>query len=169
MIISARVISVMGGFSVGRPCAQIDFLLGANKTLALYPACEAFYNGTSEHAKVLVDANFSSNNAMEIGASMGMTFGSAGWIALWLHAIAVEVYVSLRKHPVDVLSTNDLNQLRLTPAESERLREVSYQRQLERGYKNPGSAGLTAQRLGDANPYGYVPASQRGDRDEKDF
>ena len=44
-------------------------------------------------------------------------------------------------------------QLRLTPAESERLRVVSYERQLERGFKNPGSAGLVAERLGDANPY----------------
>lgn len=44
-------------------------------------------------------------------------------------------------------------QLRLTPAESERLCQVSYQRQLERGFKNPGAAGLVAQRLGDANPY----------------
>lgn len=35
-------------------------------------------------------------------------------------------------------------QLHLTPRESERLRQVSYQRQLEAGFKNPGHAGLVA-------------------------
>jgi hypothetical protein len=62
---------------------------------------------------------------------------------LWIHAIAIafEIY------------------LRLTPAKSERLREVSYQRQRERGFRHPGTAGLVAEKLGDANP--YVPVSQR--------
>lgn len=36
------------------------------------------------------------------------------------------------------------SQLHLTPRESERLRQVSYQRQLEAGFKNPGHAGLVA-------------------------
>ena len=93
MIISARIISMTGGFSVPRPCGQIEFLLGPNKTQALYPECQTFFNGT-EDAVALVKADFTSKNAMEIGASMGMSFGSAGWIALWLHAIAIEVYVS---------------------------------------------------------------------------
>lgn len=44
-------------------------------------------------------------------------------------------------------------QLRLTPAESDRLRRVSYERQLERGFKRPGYAGLVAERFGDAEPY----------------
>lgn len=35
-------------------------------------------------------------------------------------------------------------QLRLTPKESERLRQVSYQRQLEAGFKDAGHAGLVA-------------------------
>jgi hypothetical protein len=35
-------------------------------------------------------------------------------------------------------------QLHLTPKESERLRQVSYQRQLEAGFKNSGHAGLVA-------------------------
>ena len=41
--------------------------------------------------------------------------------------------------------------INLTPAESERLRIVSYQKQLARGYKHPGSAGITADRIGDAH------------------
>lgn len=44
-------------------------------------------------------------------------------------------------------------QLNLTPKEATRLRQVSYQRQLEAGYSNAGNAGLTVQRLGDADPF----------------
>jgi hypothetical protein len=47
--------------------------------------------------------------------------------------------------------------LNLTPREAERLRNVSYQRQLEAGMKNPGSAGLTVDRFGDSEP--WVPQS----------
>jgi hypothetical protein len=43
--------------------------------------------------------------------------------------------------------------LHLTPKEAQRLRKVSYQRQLEAGMKNPGSAGLTSDRLGDADQW----------------
>ena len=53
------------------------------------------------------------------------------WIVLVIHLIGVEVY------------------LRLTPSESERLRVVLYERQLEAGFKNLGSAGLTIDRFGD--------------------
>ena len=54
------------------------------------------------------------------------------WLGVFLHTIGAEIY------------------LNLTPAESERLRMVSYERQLEAGYKHPGSAGLTVDRWGDA-------------------
>jgi len=30
---------------------------------------------------------------------------------------------------------------------------VSYERQMERGFENPGSAGLTSDRWGDAEPW----------------
>lgn len=41
-----------------------------------------------------------------------------------------------------MIALADTRQLHLTPKESERLRRVSYQRQLEAGFKNPGHAGL---------------------------
>lgn len=44
-------------------------------------------------------------------------------------------------------------QLRLTPKETDRLRQVSYERQLERGMPRPGYAGLTVERFGDAEPF----------------
>ena len=42
------------------------------------------------------------------------------------HLIGVEIY------------------LQLTPAESHRLRRISYEKQLEAGFANPGNAGITA-------------------------
>ena len=78
-----------------------------------------------------------------MGAALGFCFGTAIWLALVLHAIGVEVYLAL------------------TPKEGTRLRYVSYQRQLEAGYRHPGSAGLTSDRLGDADV--WQPASQGSD------
>ena len=64
-----------------------------------------------------------------------MSFGMAMWVAIFLHLAGVEIYLAL------------------TPRESERLKQVRYERQMERGMKNPGSAGLTADRIGDAEEW----------------
>jgi hypothetical protein len=42
-------------------------------------------------------------------------------------------------------------QLALTKDETERLRRISYTLQQKAGFKNPGSAGSTADRLGDSS------------------
>ena len=59
-----------------------------------------------------------------------------------MHGVGVEMY------------------LNLTSAEGERLRNVSYERQLEAGYKHPGSAGLTSDRWGDVPA--WQPAKAKG-------
>ncbi|KAK3053254.1 hypothetical protein LTR09_005880 [Extremus antarcticus] len=142
MLCYSEIISIDPEFTVTRPCKQIDFLFQSQDfVLSLYPDCAPFYNGTSPEQMVIVLADINSADPMQISASFGVGFGAAGCLALWIHAIAVEVY------------------LRLTPAEGERLKEVSYQRQRERGFRNPGTAGLTAEKQGDANP--YVPVSHR--------
>ena len=41
----------------------------------------------------------------------------------------------------------------MTPREAERLRQVSYEKQVEAGLANPGSAGLTSDRWGDAEKW----------------
>jgi hypothetical protein len=56
-------------------------------------------------------------------------------MALFLHVVGVEIYLAL------------------TPVEAERLRRVSYEKQLQAGYKNPGNAGTTVQRWGDAEAW----------------
>lgn len=55
------------------------------------------------------------------------------WMAIFLHTIGVEIY------------------LNLTPAEADRLRLISWAKQLSAGL--PRDAGLTVQKYGDARPW----------------
>ncbi|KAL5866881.1 hypothetical protein ACKVWC_010771 [Pyricularia oryzae] len=130
------------GYSTVRECSQVDYEMEGDRdsVLRLFPGCEGFYSGEDEHAVVIVDANMG-GNAATVGSALVLSFGAALWLAIAIHMIGVEIY------------------LMLTPAEHERLRNVSYQRQLEAGMKNPGRAGLTVDRFGDAEK--WIPESQR--------
>ncbi|KAK0725831.1 hypothetical protein B0H67DRAFT_508854 [Lasiosphaeris hirsuta] len=135
------VLSRQGDFYTARPCAQIDTMFPSKEAMLLsYPGCAAFYETGDGGLYVMVHAN-RYGNAAEVSAAAGMLFGASGWLALTLHAIGIEVY------------------LRLTPVEHERLRNVSYQRQVEAGMRNPGRAGLTADRVGDST--NWVPSSAK--------
>ncbi|KAF2102535.1 hypothetical protein NA57DRAFT_63447 [Rhizodiscina lignyota] len=136
MIIAALVISSVGDYYTARACAQITYIYHGNqeKVTRLYPDCAAFFNGSSLSQNVVVNENMNCQRE-QVGAALGEGFGAAVWLAFALHAIGVEIY------------------LQMTPAESQRLRKVSYQRQLEAGFLHPGSAGLTSDRWGDAPPY----------------
>ncbi|TDZ62089.1 hypothetical protein CTRI78_v003845 [Colletotrichum trifolii] len=133
-IISAIAITSMGTYYAARPCDQIDFMIeDVNRTLELYPACAAFFSGENPAQQALVHADFANPTSVaEVSVAIGMPFGMAFWLALAIHAIGVETY------------------LRLTPAEAERLRNVSYKRQLEAGLNPAGRAGITVDRIGDS-------------------
>ncbi|KAL9008953.1 MAG: hypothetical protein Q9173_005974 [Seirophora scorigena] len=138
MIISTLIVSQLGGFYRAVPCEEISFIYEDKNRPDLrddFPQCFT-PNGTT-NGWVAVEAKFAgdASNPVQIGTSLHTTFGAAAWLALFLHAIGVEIY------------------LRLTPKEGERLRKISYQRQLEAGFKHPGSAGLTAARFGDADAW----------------
>jgi hypothetical protein len=158
MIISATIISTLGSFYAARPCAQLAYIYGnsSSPTTDFYPGCEAYFDGSNPTQEAVVQANMNGEDPNQIGVALGMSFGMACWLALAIHAIGVEVY------------------LQLTPRETERLRKVSYQRQLEAGMKNPGSAGLVVQKFGDAEPWVYreegmeLKGTKRsGDEDER--
>ncbi|KAF6808531.1 hypothetical protein CSOJ01_07480 [Colletotrichum sojae] len=136
-IIATMVISTIGTYYAVRPCAQVaDMVEDANRTLELYPECASFFSGANPGQQAIVHANLNDpSSAAEAGAALGLTFGMALWFSLALHGIGVELY------------------LRLTPAEAERLRNVSYKRQLEAGMKCPGRAGITADRIGDSDKW----------------
>jgi len=132
MIISAQIIGSIGGYYRAMPCDQIASMFDdQEKFKASYPQCSSA-TGVAE-GWVAVPASFSGKS--QVAAALDLTFGTAGWLALALHAMGVEIY------------------LQLTPRESERLRGVSYQRQLEAGFSHPGSSGITADRWGDADAW----------------
>jgi hypothetical protein len=153
MGITSQIVSTNQSFAVIRPCAQIHYVLSIPQLLRYYPECQAYVDGDNK-ALAIITPNFNSeDNPMEITASLAVGFGAAGWVALWLHAVAMEIYVSRWVTSQSITFADSHVKIRLTPAESERLRQISYERQLERGFKHPGSAGLVTQRLGDANPW----------------
>lgn len=137
MISSASIITMIGSYDTTKECGEIRYLYTKSETynatqLPLflkqrYPACAAGNSNT----RVVVVA--STNQGPEnIGAALGLSFAMAFWLAIIIHALGIEIY------------------LWLTPAEAERLRMRSYERQIGDGLKNLGSSGLTSDRWGDA-------------------
>lgn len=150
MFLSALVISQLKSYDTIRPCGEILFMYD-NKTEAKqhYPQCSNSNSTTDD--LVVVHADFNSGRVEQIGASLGVSFGMAMWLALIMHLVGVEIYLAL------------------TPRESNRLRQVSYERQLEQGLKNPGSAGLTSDRWGDAEPWRPDGVEKQAEIHEQDF
>ncbi|WEW59958.1 hypothetical protein PRK78_005440 [Emydomyces testavorans] len=124
-------------------CEQIRFTYeqrqsspNLNEALSrAYPICASASLGNMSSTFTPVTASLSADDVAQNGIALDLSFGSAAWIAFFLHLVGVEIY------------------LRLTPREAERLRMVSYERQLAAGYKNPGSAGLVVEKWGDAKPW----------------
>lgn len=124
------------------PCAEILWLYDGNITMlaANYPACEPQNIDTfASNGYVLVNPKLGqdvpSTDRARDAAAFNVAFSTAGFLALVLHAIAAELYI------------------KLTPKTAEDLRAVSYRRQLGRGWKDAGSRGLVAERLGDSYPW----------------
>lgn len=99
MFISASIIANKGGYYTTRSCAQIAYTYenAGNAeaiTTYLYPACQAFFNGSNPDQQVVVTMNLD-GLPDQVGAALGESFGMAVWLALAIHAIAVEIYVKL--------------------------------------------------------------------------
>ncbi|KAH8797730.1 hypothetical protein F5884DRAFT_687721 [Xylogone sp. PMI_703] len=135
--IAAVIISRIGTYYTVWTCDQIDYTyrqFGIEGILEKkYPQC-LIPNGTLD-GRVVVKAVHSVLEPESAGASGSIPFGAALWISLVVHLIGVEIY------------------LNLTPREAQRLRQVSYERQLAAGYKKPGNGGWTVERFGDAEEW----------------
>lgn len=133
-------------------CSEIYFIYqhvgvpdARNPTTRLYPSCAFATNqqgiSTSQqvnpvtNSSTYVSVSTAGTGPENAAAATRVAFPMAAWLALVCHVLVVECY------------------LWMTPAESYRLRNVSYQRQVEKGLRLRGSfkdAGLTNTRLGDA-------------------
>lgn len=125
----------IGSYSSLFSCDELNFILQGNSTAMAeqWPACtnetQPHHNTISVAASLLTPGRMGYESALRVG------FGMATWTAWVVHALGVEMYIHL------------------TPGESERLRRVSYEKQLARGLSHPGSAGITSDRWGDAEPW----------------
>ena len=146
MIAMASISSRLSAYYDVMKCSELlEIYNGSRGDLyQFYPQCTGFTVPTND-PEVIVQATFANGQAEQIGASLHLSFGAALWLALFLHAVGVEIYLSL------------------TPRESNRLRQASYERQMERGFANPGSAGLTVDRWGDAEPWKPMVVVKRED------
>ena len=134
MILSALISSKLSGYYTTMLCGELFSIYDTRQNVtSLYPQCDQ--PGSTDATRVIVQSSFANGQAEQIGASLRMSFGMALWMALFLHLVGVEIY------------------LNLTPRESNRLRQVSYERQMEKGLEPFGSAGLTVDRWGDAEPW----------------
>ena len=133
MILSALISSQLSGYTIDMTCGEVHSIIeSTSEANTLYPPCGM--PGATPDTLVIVQAKFG-DQPEQIGASLRLSFGMALWMALFLHLVGVEIYLAL------------------TPRESNRLRQVSYEKQMERGFSHPGSAGLTSDRWGDAEPW----------------
>ncbi|EFR00965.1 hypothetical protein MGYG_03967 [Nannizzia gypsea CBS 118893] len=148
--------SLANEFYVTWPCDQIDFTWKlyniSTPYTSAYPMCNTTISPGLGNAGLYapVRADLGASDPAAIGASIQLQSVLAGSVATFLHFVGIELY------------------LRLTPREHERLRNVSYERQLAAKYKNPGNAGLVAQKLGDADPWIPSPERAREEIDAKD-
>lgn len=133
---SVVIISLIGSYSQIQTCGLVDYSLASSggSAASLYPEC-ASANATAD-TEVIVQASVTEPLGMHsVSAAMNLVFGMSVWMAIALHVVGVEIYLGL------------------TPRESERLRMVSYEKQLAAGFEHPGSSGLTSDRWGDAEEW----------------
>ncbi|KAI9170612.1 major facilitator superfamily permease [Paramyrothecium foliicola] len=136
------IITRMGHHYAVWSCDEIQFLydnLGAPFPRDAYPHCFLPDGSLDRWKRVAVDAQENIERPEQIGAGATNTFGTMLWICFIIHAVGVELYLAM------------------TPRESERLRRISYEKQVEAGYAHPGSAGLVLERWGDADAWTPPP------------
>lgn len=94
MTITMVLASLNGGFYYAEPCDKISFVLGGeNATMASYPECAPFFSGEDPSRHVAVHATVFTKDKVKIAAAINMVFGMAGWVAIVIHAVSIELYL----------------------------------------------------------------------------
>ncbi|KAK0750201.1 hypothetical protein B0T18DRAFT_462323 [Schizothecium vesticola] len=147
LVVSAAVISQQGYYAP-IACERLAsrYILGSEElVLARFPECAGYFSGANQNLIVAVEGDVGDMGGLGragFQAALLLTFGVSVYLSFLAHVVGVEVYI------------------RLTPGENERLRTISYHRQVKAGFHNPGRAGLTADRLGDSSFF-WAPREQK--------
>ena len=100
-LISMRIIMQAGkgiisgqGYYTVRTCAQIEFIMRSKgAVLHFYPDCAAYFAGQLD--KVVAVAADMEGNGATAASALGIIGVMGCWLALFIHAVAIEIYVSL--------------------------------------------------------------------------
>lgn len=78
-----------------RPCAQIDSdgVLPAATILQAWPECAAYFSRVAPGQQALVGADYH-GLPIEVNVALSLVSGISALLALLLHAVGVEIYVS---------------------------------------------------------------------------
>ena len=92
--VACRAVSGQG-YTAMRQCAQIDSdgVLPKSVIESFWPECNAYFTGSHLDQQVLVRANYY-GLPIEINVAISIVSGASAFVALFLHAMGVEVYVS---------------------------------------------------------------------------
>jgi hypothetical protein len=94
LISSASIISHSNNYFSAIPCDKLNFMIGSQSvTTQFFPNCAAFFQGQVPSAAGAVLASMSGTKP-QVGAALDLSFGMALWLALMIHLILAEVYVS---------------------------------------------------------------------------
>lgn len=108
MIISATILSRIGGFYQPFPCKVVEYLVAevgpVNRTAQLFPACEDYMSGKNPDQWTVVEARLSDlDSPVPAAASLQLGFALAASIAFVIHLVGVELYVSLSLPPSSLI------------------------------------------------------------------
>ena len=94
MALGAMIVTSIGVEHTVWPCDKLASV-AQNQTdlLIRYPGCEPLATGTNPGQNVVVDAMMQGHGE-NFTAPLSLHFGAALWLALTLHAVGIEVYVS---------------------------------------------------------------------------
>ncbi|ATY62563.1 hypothetical protein A9K55_006957 [Cordyceps militaris] len=94
LLLGISIMVMLGGYWTTRACAQIDFTFAGdrNTTLSYYLDCEAWYDGAEPDKRVVVPVGTA--DLVQMAAALGVFFGTAGMLALFLYGVEVESYIS---------------------------------------------------------------------------
>lgn len=146
MVISAMILSKYPPAQrpyVAYSCDVLQYIIRDDEALVTrYPICSAVVDGTNTigHAlQAAVQGDFASeDNVEQISAMLQACFPMGAWLAWLLHVVGTEIY------------------LKLTPAEAERLRQISYIRQVSFGSIQADIADIFSSRLDTRTPVTLV-------------
>ncbi|KAK8005444.1 hypothetical protein PG990_011481 [Apiospora arundinis] len=94
MVLAAVVISKKSGYYAAMSCGKIHFIIKEQNTTAQrYPECTTYFGGTNPDQHAVIPAHISGQDEVQAAAVLALVAGGAFWLALFLHAFGIEIYV----------------------------------------------------------------------------